>query len=69
VRTGESQGQVTAAFDLPQKHPARDIAKLQEIKTQQGGYYKKAMAVDKIAEEAKNYADFWDYKLNDWATD
>jgi hypothetical protein len=45
------------------------IAKLQEIKTQQGGYYKKAMAVDKIAEEAKNYADFWDYKLNDWATD
>jgi DNA repair protein RecN (Recombination protein N) len=31
VRTGESQGQVTAAFDLPQKHPARDIAKLQEI--------------------------------------
>jgi hypothetical protein len=45
------------------------IAKLEEIKTQQGGYYKKAMAVDKIAEEAKNYADFWDYKLTDWATD
>ena len=31
VRTGEQQGQVTAAFDLPEKHPARDIAKLQEI--------------------------------------
>ena len=31
VRTGEAQGQVTAAFDLPQKHPAREIAKLQEI--------------------------------------
>ena len=45
------------------------IAKLEEIKAQQGGYYKKAMAVDKIAEEAKNYADFWDYKLTDWATD
>ena len=31
VRTGEIQGQVTAAFDLPAKHPARDIAKCQEI--------------------------------------
>ena len=45
------------------------IAKLEAIKAQQGGYYKKAIAVDKVAEEAKNYADYWDYKLNDWATD
>jgi len=45
------------------------IAKLEEIKAQQGSYSKKVLAVDKIAEEAKNYADFWDYKLTDWATD
>ena len=45
------------------------IAKLEEIKSQQGGFYKKAIAVNGVAEEAKNYADYWDYKLNDWATD
>jgi hypothetical protein len=45
------------------------IAKLEAIKAQQGGYSKKVLAVDKVAEEAKNYADFWDYKLTDWATD
>jgi hypothetical protein len=45
------------------------IAKLEAIKAQQGSYSKKVLAVDKVAEEAKNYADFWDYKLTDWATD
>lgn len=45
------------------------IAKLEEIKTTPGSYFRKAQAVDKIAEEAKNYADFWDYKLTDWASD
>jgi hypothetical protein len=45
------------------------IAKLEEIKATPGSYFRKAQAVDKIAEEAKNYADFWDYKLTDWASD
>ena len=45
------------------------IDKLEAIKAQQGSYSKKVLAVDKVAEEAKNYADFWDYKLTDWATD
>jgi len=31
VRTGESQGQVTAVFDLPAKHAARESAKAQDI--------------------------------------
>ena len=45
------------------------IAKLEAIKAQVGGYSRKVTAVDKIAEEAKNYADYWDYKLTDWASD
>ena len=45
------------------------IAKLEAIKTQEGGYSKKVLAVDKVADEAKNYADYWDYKLTDWASD
>jgi hypothetical protein len=45
------------------------IAKLEEIKAIRGGYSRKVTAVDKVAEEAKNYADFWDYKLTDWASD
>ena len=47
----------------------RMIAKLEEIKAKQGGYYIKAMTVAEVGEEAKNYADFWEYKLNDWAND
>ena len=47
----------------------RMIAKLEEIKAKQGGYYIKAMTVAEVAEEAKNYAEFWDYKLTDWAND
>jgi hypothetical protein len=45
------------------------IAKLEEIKATPGSYFRKVTAVDKVAEEAKNYADFWDYKLTDWASD
>ena len=45
------------------------IAKLEAIKAQEGAYSRKVIAVDKVAEEAKNYADFWDYKLTDWASD
>lgn len=47
----------------------RLIAKLEEIKSKQGGYSKKAIAVGQVGEEAKNYASFWEEKLNDWATD
>ena len=47
----------------------RMIAKLEEIKAKQGGYYIKAMTVAEVGEEAKNYADFWEYKLTDWASD
>ena len=47
----------------------RLIATLEEIKSKQGGYYIKAMTVAEVSEEAKNYADFWEYKLNDWASD
>ena len=45
------------------------IAKLEDIKAKQGGYWAKATAVGRVAEEAKNYSDFWDYKLTDWASD
>jgi hypothetical protein len=45
------------------------IAKLEDIKARHGAYWKKATDVAKVADEAKNYADFWDYKLTDWATD
>ena len=45
------------------------IAKLEAIKAQVAGYSRKVIAVDKVAEEAKNYADYWDYKLTDWASD
>lgn len=47
----------------------RLIAQLEAIKAQEGSYSRKVTAVDKIAEEAKNYADYWDYKLTDWASD
>ena len=47
----------------------RLIAQLEAIKAQEGNYSRKVVAVDKVAEEAKNYADFWDYKLTDWASD
>lgn len=45
------------------------IALLEAIKAVDGSYSKKVLAVEQVAEEAKNYADFWDYKLTDWATD
>jgi hypothetical protein len=47
----------------------RLIAQLEAIKAQEGNYSRKVVAVDKVAEEAKNYADYWDYKLTDWASD
>jgi hypothetical protein len=47
----------------------RLIAQLEAIKSQEGNYSRKVVAVDKVAEEAKNYADYWDYKLTDWASD
>ena len=45
------------------------IAKLEAIKAQEGKYSAKAYAVLMIAEEAKNFAEYWNYKLDDWATD
>ena len=45
------------------------IAKLEAIKAVDGSYSKKALAVEQVAEGAKNYADFWNYKLDDWASD
>ena len=45
------------------------IALLEAIKAVDGSYSKKALAVEHVAEEAKNYADFWNYKLDDWASD
>jgi hypothetical protein len=45
------------------------IALLEAIKAVDGSYSKKALAVEQVAEEAKNYADFWNYKLDDWASD
>lgn len=45
------------------------IAKLEAIKAQEGKYSAKAHAVEMIALDAKNYADYWNYKLDDWATD
>lgn len=47
----------------------RLIAQLESIKSIEGKYSRKVTAVDKLAEEAKNYADYWDYKLTDWAND
>jgi hypothetical protein len=47
----------------------RLIAQLEAIKATPGSYYGKVKCVEKVAEEAKNYADFWDYKLSDWAND
>jgi hypothetical protein len=47
----------------------RMIAQLEAIKATKGGYSRKVTAVEKVAEEAKNYADFWDFKLTDWAND
>ena len=45
------------------------IAKLEAIKAQEGKYSAKAYAVQMIALDAKNYADYWIFKLEDWATD
>ena len=51
----------------------RMIAQLEQIKYHPESYLSKVKCVEKIAEEAKNYADFWEYKLTeeaaDWATD
>ena len=47
----------------------RLIAKLEAIKAQEGKYTTTANAVEMIALDAKNYADYWNYKLDDWATD
>jgi hypothetical protein len=46
----------------------RLIVFLEQIKEQQG-FMSKAQAVAIVAEEAKNYADYWIFKLEDWATD
>jgi hypothetical protein len=45
------------------------IAQLEEAKAQKGSYWFKVRTVSKVAQEAQNYADFWQYKLDDWATD
>jgi hypothetical protein len=45
------------------------IAKLEAIKAQQGSYYRKTKVVNEVAEEARNYADYWQFKLDDWAND
>ena len=47
----------------------RLIATLEEIKAKQGGYYVKAMTVAEVGERAKNYAEYWEFKLDDWASD
>ena len=47
----------------------RLIATLEEIKAKQGGYHIKAMTVAEVGERAKNYADYWEFKLDDWASD
>ena len=47
----------------------RLIAKLEEIKARDGKYATKAYEVATVALDAKNYADYWEYKLDDWATD
>ena len=51
----------------------RLIATLEEIKattdSYYGTYYGKVRRMEKVAEEAKNYAEYWDYKLTDWAND
>lgn len=45
------------------------IAKLEEIKARKGLYSTKVYEVAAVAKEAKNYADYWEYKLTDWASD
>jgi hypothetical protein len=45
------------------------IAKLEAIKAQDGRYMQKATRVQEIADVAKNYADYWIFKLEDWAND
>jgi hypothetical protein len=47
----------------------RLIAKLEEIKAREGKYATKAYEVATVAIEAQNYAEYWDYKLTDWASD
>ena len=47
----------------------RLIARLEALKVQEGKYSAKAYEVAMVALDAKNYADYWEYKLNDWASD
>ena len=47
----------------------RLIAKLVAIRAQEGKYSAKAYEVAMVALDAKNYADYWEYKLDDWAND
>ena len=47
----------------------RLIALLEEIKQTQGSYTKKAIAVADVAVQAENYADYWQEKIADWASD
>ena len=47
----------------------RLIAELEAIKAKDGLYMKKATTVQDVADRAKNYADYWIFKLEDWATD
>lgn len=47
----------------------RLIAQLEAIKAKDGLYMKKATTVQDVADRAKNYADYWIFKLEDWAND
>jgi hypothetical protein len=47
----------------------RLIARLEEIKARKGLYSTKVYEVAAVALDAKNYADYWEYKLTDWAND
>ena len=47
----------------------RLIALLEEIKQTQGSYTKKATQVAKVAVQAENYAEYWQEKIADWASD
>jgi len=45
------------------------IAKLEAIKAQDGKYSMKVRNIEDVAEEARNYVDYWTFKLDDWASD
>jgi len=47
----------------------RLIARLEALKAQEGKYSAKVYEVSMVALDAKNYADYWEYKLTDWAND